>query len=789
MNLRMDKMDKKENNLSHPPSRPKSPTESPSLFIRHGEMRYSWTPPATLDEWLYRRQELKRQILTAAGLYPLPPRQISAEKVHREIAVRGSSYIFEKVWFETLPGLYLTGNLYRPLPGESESGGGGGSEVGGGSGGGGAGAGGVDGPPWPGVLNPHGHWPGGRLHDDAVGSVPKRCLWFATHGYVAFSYDMVGYVDNPLPEHRFADRQLELWSVTPFGLQLANSLYALDFLLSLPFVDPERIGCTGASGGGTQTFFLTAVDERVKVAAPVNMISAHFQGGCVCENAPGLRWGTQNMEIAAMAAPRPLIMVATTGDWTCNTPAVEFPAIRRVYALYGAEDRLQCVQYDAPHNYNQASRQAVYAFFNKYLKKMKSIPGAVGDADTHETAEPVEEEIPELPPLEQLRIFPPGKERPKSSLQLVVAAYKAAGDKQAGDKPVAGEGEHRQFREREVPCREGAVSNRSGKVRSLLTTIFGAGRIISSSIWVDEWSAEPAKNVELQEGGKDDQDYPPGMAVIVKGAGDVSVKVRHYRPSSDYGPHRKANSGREPVLVAALEAGLEESSPLEESPPLDKSPRLDELSGLKAVAARCRAHLLWLDHMYASPEIAGLEPEDYYAGSKGVKFFTTFNPTGAVRRVQAVLLSLKYAALISPGPCFLIATGKYGLPALFAWALLSKELSGGGAAAALDLMHIEETDEHYNRLFFVPGVRKAGGVPAALSLAAATSPLWLRRANEEYLHQSVSGGAPLFVWEEEVPAAALAEQWLQQVCRYGGKVAPNSRLVMAGQDFAFQTVK
>ena len=142
---------------------------------------------------------------------------------------------------------------------------------------------------------------------------------------------------------------------------------AVDFLLSLDDVDPERIGCTGESGGGTQTFMLAAIDPRVRVVAPVNMISAHFQGGCVCENAPGLRSSTYNVEIAALAAPRPMLMVSATGDWTANTPSVEYPAVRSIYRLYDAGDRLDWVQVDAPHNYNAESRDHVYRWFARWF--------------------------------------------------------------------------------------------------------------------------------------------------------------------------------------------------------------------------------------------------------------------------------------------------------------------------------------------------------------------------------------------------------------------------------------
>ena len=296
-------------------------------------------PGYTKAEWTGKGEALRQQIRVATGLVPRhEPTPLNAHifgKIERE------DYSVEKVYFEPFPGFFTTGNLYRPL---------------GNSG------------PFPGILSPHGHWGRGRLEDIERGSIPARCINFAKQGYVIFAYDMLGYNDSSKQiEHHYGGAHEGLWGLSAMGLQLQNGIRSIDFLESLPDVDKERIGCTGASGGGTQTFILTAVDERIKVSAPVNMISATMQGGCLCENAPNLRLDVSNIDIGALMAPRPLLLVSATGDWTVNTPTVEYPAIRSIYAHFDAEDRVHQVQVDAEHNYNQESREAVYAWFAKWF--------------------------------------------------------------------------------------------------------------------------------------------------------------------------------------------------------------------------------------------------------------------------------------------------------------------------------------------------------------------------------------------------------------------------------------
>ena len=344
--------------------------------------------------WQERAQEIREQILVSSGLWPMPEKTPLNAVIFGKIVRDG--YSVEKVYFQTYPGFYLAGNLYRPL---------------------GKGPG-----PFPAILNPHGHWENGRMADQKECSIPGRCINFARQGMIAFSYDMVGYNDTHFPEsptnapfyklHRsFATNNpaAQLWSITQMGLQTWNSIRALDFLASLPDANPHRLACTGESGGGTQTFMLGAIDNRLAAQAPVVMVSHTMQGGCLCENMPGLRVEFSNMEIAAAAAPRPQIMVGASGDWTKTMTNIEGPAVQHIYELFNAPEKLRFVRFDFPHNYNQTSREAVYQWFDKVLL---SQPDA-----------PVKELAFQKDPDQDLRVFPDGKLPPGALSQSDLIKY------------------------------------------------------------------------------------------------------------------------------------------------------------------------------------------------------------------------------------------------------------------------------------------------------------------------------------------------------------------------------
>jgi len=302
--------------------------------VRSNNEGADFQAPATARAWRDRADHVREQLRVTLGLWPMFPKTPLNPHIYGKLD-RGD-YTIEKVVLETFPGFTLSGNLYRPVRRNGKV---------------------------PLILCPHGHWEDGRVNPE----VQQRCIRWAKLGCAVFLYDMVGYNDSKPFTHAFLNDRLRRWGLSLPTLQTWNSIRALDWLTSLADVDTERIGCTGESGGGTQTFLLTALDERIKVSAPVVMVSDTFQGGCVCENAAGLRHATDNVEFAALCAPRPLILVGASGDWTKKTMTRAFPAIRGVYSLVGSIDCVSAQVFDFPHNYNQTSRNAVYAAMGRLL--------------------------------------------------------------------------------------------------------------------------------------------------------------------------------------------------------------------------------------------------------------------------------------------------------------------------------------------------------------------------------------------------------------------------------------
>ncbi len=352
-------------------------TASPQL--RDLNAHCPFTPPQSPDDWMSRADDLRLQINVSLGLHP----EILLPDVQPDVygLVQREGYVIQRITFDSLPGLKVTGNLYLPDPMPKDA-------------------------RIPGILCPHGHWNGARFRiapiseqeealatggerfrNAAAHHIQARCVQLARMGCGVLHWDMIGYCDSQQISqqraHGFANQPRDI-EVTPegwllfsplaegnlqsiLGLQALATKRAIDALLTMEFIDPNRIAITGASGGGTQSFLGAVTDERIKVAFPAVMVSTGMQGGCTCENAALLRVGTNNAEIAALIAPRPLGMTAAD-DWTATMPIDGFPEIQSVYQLLGAPKNVALFpSLHFGHNFNHVSRVSMYGWMNEHL--------------------------------------------------------------------------------------------------------------------------------------------------------------------------------------------------------------------------------------------------------------------------------------------------------------------------------------------------------------------------------------------------------------------------------------
>ena len=325
----------------------------------------------TREEWEQRARNIRTGILRGANLSPLPARCELKPIIWGKHQRKG--YTVENVAFESLPGFFVTGNLYRPAQGTGL---------------------------FPGILCPHGHVTFPRV----APYTQTRAAVLARMGAVVLAYDMVGMGDSTQTMQQYPN---------VFDLSTLGQHPGAGFPASSPEVDPGHLACTGESGGGTQTFMLAAVDDRVAVSVPVVMVSAHFYGGCQCESGLPIhhsdRHDTDNAEIAALFAPKPLCVISDGKDWTRNVPKVEFPYIQSVYKLYGALDQVENVHLpDEGHDYGPSKREAMYRFMARHLPlNLRAVETADGKIDESETT---------LDPA-ALAVFTPDHPRPAYALK------------------------------------------------------------------------------------------------------------------------------------------------------------------------------------------------------------------------------------------------------------------------------------------------------------------------------------------------------------------------------------
>ena len=338
---------------------------------------FPFPAPKSVQEWEPRRDFVRRQLVVSQGLWPMPTKTPLNAVIHSKIDQ--GDYTVEKVYFESAPGFFVTGNLYRPKNVTGKV---------------------------PAVIFPHGHWTDARFliqpdkfvrEEIATGQerfeqgghsrFQSMCVQLARMGCIAWQIDALSDSDSKqfTPEviHKFAKQRPEMnqtegWGLyspqaeanlqSVMGLQTLNSIRSVDFLLTLPEVDPKRLAVTGSSGGGTQTMLLAATDPRLALSYPVVMVSTAMQGGCSCENATLLRVNSGNVEIAALFAPKPQGM-NTANDWTKEMATKGFPDLQKLYGLYGKKDFVTLQRGEHfPHNYNAVTRMGFYEVLNRHFK-------------------------------------------------------------------------------------------------------------------------------------------------------------------------------------------------------------------------------------------------------------------------------------------------------------------------------------------------------------------------------------------------------------------------------------
>ncbi len=337
--------------------------------LKMKEFAATWDDQVT---WENRANRIKEGIIKGMKLDQMP-------KIEGDFDVQITNsrefdgYIVENIRIKSFPGFYVTGNLYRPVDSKGKK---------------------------AAILSPHGHAQDKRL----THYVQYRSAVLARMGAVVFAYDMVGHGDS----HQVTSHRMPIAML----LQTWNSKRVLDYLLSRSDVDPERIGITGGSGGATQTFLLTAIDDRIKVSIPCVQVSAHFFGGCVCESGMPIHKSkdhqTNNVEIAALCAPRPMMLISNGNDWTRNTPRIEYPYIQKVYEVYDAEHKIENVHLPAEkHDYGYSKRAVMYNFFARHLNL---------NTNSVSWMPTVQEDFVTILPQNQLRVYNENNPMPADAL-------------------------------------------------------------------------------------------------------------------------------------------------------------------------------------------------------------------------------------------------------------------------------------------------------------------------------------------------------------------------------------
>ena len=307
----------------------------------------------TLDDWTSRRGEYRRQLLEMLSLDPLPAKTDLKAVVTGK--VEAADFLVEKLHFQSRPGLYVTANLYLPKKIEK---------------------------PVPAILYLCGH---GAVKKNGVSFGNKvhyqhHGIWFARHGYACLVLDSLQLGEIEGLHHGTHRYDMWWWNsrgYSPAGVEAWNCVRAIDYLQSRKEIDPERIGATGRSGGGAYSWFIAAIDERIKVAVPVagitdlenHVVDGVVEGHCDCMYFVNTyRWDYP--QLAAMVAPRPLLISNTDKDRIFPLEGVlrTHEKVRRIYKLHGAEKNLGLHITEGPHADTQELYTHAFVWFDRFLK-------------------------------------------------------------------------------------------------------------------------------------------------------------------------------------------------------------------------------------------------------------------------------------------------------------------------------------------------------------------------------------------------------------------------------------
>ncbi|HEY3320071.1 MAG TPA: prolyl oligopeptidase family serine peptidase [Planctomycetota bacterium] len=377
------------------------------MSARAAELEREFLPGiVTSEDFEEVRPALRQAYFDMLGLWPLPERTPLNAKVTGKLEQPG--YVVEKLHFQSRPGLYVTANLYRPEPAQGR---------------------------YPAIVYQCGH--SYMQRDGNKSAYQDHGIWFATHGYIALVIDSLQLGEIASFHHGTYREQRWWWQsagYVPSGVECWNAMRAIDYLVSRPDVDPDRIGATGISGGGAGTVWISAADERIKASAPVSGLSDlgfyvgedGVNGHCDCMFVYNqARWNWTN--IPALIAPRPLLFVNSDADPIYPIGANEriINRLKRLYSRFGLADKVDAMVSVGTHAYRADLRRAVFEFFNRSFKY---------DAHPVEDAESGLKPLPPNPTIAQrddtkprhlieykkLRVFPEDADLPTDSINAKI---------------------------------------------------------------------------------------------------------------------------------------------------------------------------------------------------------------------------------------------------------------------------------------------------------------------------------------------------------------------------------